>query len=155
MRSDRTCVGRVRRVKVIGVDVGGTKVSVATLEDTTLSEPRLRPTETQSPEALVDQLAAAIEELGPADAVGIGIPSVVDFETGSARSSVNIPLQGVPLRQPLADRLGRPPADRVGAPVFGHNAATGGGRAGAYEDDLEPIARCLVMLTVGTGVGGG
>src|SRR3954471_23165908 len=147
MRSDRTCVGRVRRVKVIGVDVGGTKVSVATLEGTTLSEPRLRPTETESPEALVDQLTAAIEELGPVDAVGIGIPSVVDFETGSARSSVNIPLQGVPLRQLLTDRLG--------CHVFVDNDATVAALAEAYDDDLEPIARCLVMLTVGTGVGGG
>ena len=134
-------------MKVIGVDVGGTKVSVATLEGTTLSEPRLRPTETESPEALVDQLTAAIEELGPADAVGIGIPSVVDFETGSARSSVNIPLQGVPLRQLLTDRLG--------CHVFVDNDATVAALAEAYDDDLEPIARCLVMLTVGTGVGGG
>jgi glucokinase len=134
-------------VKVIGVDVGGTKVSVATLEGTTLSEPRLRPTETKSPEALVDQLADAIEELGPADAVGIGIPSVVDFETGTARSSVNIPLQGVPLRELLTDRLG--------IPVFVDNDATVAALAEAYDDDLEPIARCLVMLTVGTGVGGG
>ena len=134
-------------MKVIGVDVGGTKVSVATLEGTTLSEPRLRPTEKESPEALVDQLAAAIEELGSADAVGIGIPSVVDFETGSARSSVNIPLQGVPLRQLLADRLG--------CQVFVDNDATVAALAEAYDDDLEPVARCLVMLTVGTGVGGG
>jgi glucokinase len=134
-------------VKVTGVDVGGTKVSVATLEGTTLSEPHLRPTETSSPEALVDQLAAAIEEVGPSDAVGIGIPSVVDFETGTARSSVNVPLQGVPLRSLLADRLG--------IPVFVDNDATVAALAEAYGDDLKPIAHSLVMLTVGTGVGGG
>lgn len=134
-------------MRVTGVDVGGTKVSVATLDGATLSEPRLRPTETASPEALVDQLVAAIEEAGHTDAVGVGIPSVVDFETGTARSSVNIPLQGVPLRKLLADRLG--------VPVFVDNDATVAALAEAYSDDLELIAQSLVMLTVGTGVGGG
>ena len=98
-------------------------------------------------DALVDQLAEAIEDAGPADAVGIGVPSVIDFETGSARSSVNIPLQGVPLRQLLTDR--------VGIPAFVDNDATVAALAEAHDDDLNLIAASLVMLTVGTGVGGG
>jgi glucokinase len=134
-------------MRVIGVDVGGTKVSVATLEGTSLSDPELCPTEKSSPEALVDQLASRIERLGGADAVGIGIPSVVDFETGTARSSVNVPLQGVPLRSLLEERLG--------CEVFVDNDATVAALAEAYDDDLEPAASSLVMLTVGTGVGGG
>ena len=135
--------------RLIGVDVGGTKVSVAVLEDGVLSEPALRPTVLSDSDALVDQLADAIEDAGPADAVGIGIgvPSVIDFETGSARSSVNIPLQGVPLRQLLTDR--------VGIPAFVDNDATVAALAEAHDDDLNLIAASLVMLTVGTGVGGG
>jgi glucokinase len=133
--------------RLIGVDVGGTKVSVAVLEDGVLSEPLVRPTILSDSEALVDQLAEAIEDAGPADAVGIGVPSVIDFETGSARSSVNIPLQGVPLRQLLTDR--------VGIPAFVDNDATVAALAEAHDDDLSLIAASLVMLTVGTGVGGG
>ena len=68
--------------RLIGVDVGGTKVSVAVLEDGVLSEPVLRPTVLSSSEALVDQLVEAIEDAGPADAVGVGVPSVIDFATG-------------------------------------------------------------------------
>ena len=131
----------------IGVDVGGTKVSVAVLEDGVLSEPVLRPTALSDSHALVDQLTEAIEDAGPADAAGIGVPSVIDFETGSARSSVNIPLQGVPLRQLLTDR--------VGIPVFVDNDATVAALAEAHDDDLNLIAASLVMITVGTGVGGG
>ena len=133
--------------RLIGVDVGGTKVSVAVLEDGVLSDPVLSATEQSSSEALVDQLAMAIEDAGPADAVGIGVPSVIDFATGTARTSVNIPLQGVPLRQQLSER--------VGIPVFVDNDATAAALAEAHDDDLNLIAQSLVMITVGTGVGGG
>jgi glucokinase len=133
--------------RLIGVDVGGTKVSVAVLEDGVLSAPILRPTALSSSDELVDQLADAIEDAGPADAVGVGVPSVIDFATGSARSSVNIPLQGVPLRQLLTDR--------VGIPAFVDNDATVAALAEAHDDDLNLIAQSLVMITVGTGVGGG
>jgi len=132
---------------VIGVDVGGTKVAVAVLEGTTLHEPTLRHTETRTPEGLLEQLVSAIGEAGEAVAVGVAVPSVVDFETGRVRSSVNIPLADVPLRSVLRERLG--------VPVFVDNDATCAALAEAYDDDGELLARHLVMLTVGTGVGGG
>jgi glucokinase len=133
--------------RLIGVDVGGTKVSVAVLENGRLADPTIRPTDLSSSSALVDQLAGAIEDEGPAGAVGIGLPSVIDFETGSARSSVNIPLQGVPLRNLLTERLG--------IPTFVENDATVAALAEAHDDDMRPIADIVVMFTVGTGVGGG
>src|ERR1700741_3072002 len=133
--------------RLIGVDVGGTKVSVAVLEDGVLSDPVLSATEQSSSEALVDQLAMAIEDAGPADAVGIGVPSVIDFATGTARTSVNIPLQGVPLRRLLTER--------VGIPTFVDNDATVAALAEAHDDDMRPIADIVVMFTIGTGVGGG
>jgi glucokinase len=133
--------------RLVGVDVGGTKVAVAALEDGRLGETSLRPTEKASPEALVDQLAGAISALLPAEAVGIGIPSVVDFATGMARSSVNIPLERVPLRQLLRERLG--------VPVYVDNDATVAAVAEAHGPDATVDVRHLVMLTVGTGVGGG
>jgi glucokinase len=133
--------------RLVGVDVGGTKVAVAVLEDGRLAEPRTRPTEKASPEALVDQLEAAIREVLPADAVGIGVPSVVDFATGSARASVNVPLENVPLRKLLRDRLG--------VPVYVDNDATVAAVAEAHGPDATVDVRHLVMLTVGTGVGGG
>jgi glucokinase len=133
--------------RLIGVDVGGTKVSVAVLEDGRLSDPTITPTDLSSADALVDQLVEAIRAAGPATAVGIGVPSVVDFATGTARSSVNIPLQGVPLRHTLTERLG--------IPTFVDNDATVAALAEAHDDEMRPVADIVVMFTVGTGVGGG
>src|SRR5262249_14455733 len=101
--------GRLQGVSTtIGLDVGGTKVSCAVMLDGHLSEPLLTPTVLQSSDTLIEQLVGIIAAAGAADAVGIGIPSVVDFEQGMAMTSVNIPLVNVPLRRILTERTGVP-----------------------------------------------
>jgi glucokinase len=74
------------------------------------------------------------------------VPSQVDFASGTVLASVNIPLAGVPLRTDLGARLG--------APVYVDNDAN---CAALAEAQLvpDPPASHLVMLTLGTGVGGG
>ena len=132
---------------LVGVDLGGTKLSVATLEEGLLSEPRELPTDRDSSEELVEQIIAAVEPvLDSAAAVGVGVPSAIEFATGRARSGVNVPLEGVPLRQLLRDRLG--------VPVYVDNDANCAAWAEAHDGD-RLVVRDLVMLTVGTGVGGG
>ena len=84
---------------------------------------------------------------GPARAVGVAVPSVVDFETGRVRASVNVPLADIALRDVLRERLGMP--------VVVDNDATCAALAEAYDDDGALVARHLVMFTIGTGVGGG
>jgi glucokinase len=135
---------------VIGIDLGGTKVAAMALHDRSVGDPHQHPTELSSGAALIDQLVAIVEEVrdgGSLDAVGIGVPSVVEFDTGTVISSVNIPLANVPLRQVLGDRLGMP--------VFIDNDATVAALAEAHDEDLKMVARNLVMLTIGTGTGGG
>src|SRR5436190_2122026 len=132
--------------RLIGVDVGGTKVSVAVLAGGELSEPHVEPTERSDADALLDQLVRLIgAAAGDADnvAVGLGVPSVVDWESGRVRSSVNIPLTDVPLRDVLRERLG--------VPVFVDNDASVAALAEAHDAGV----RNLVMFTIGTGVGGG
>ena len=132
--------------RLIGVDVGGTKVSVAVLSDGELGEPQIEPTDLDSPDALLDQLVRMVQEAAGDDeiaGVGLGVPSVVDWESGRVRSSVNIPLEDVPLREVLRERLG--------VPVFVDNDASVAALAEAHDCG----AQFLVMLTVGTGVGGG
>ena len=135
-------------VNVVGLDVGGTKIAAGAMCGGDLGERRVTPTPTSSPEAVVDELVAAVEAVRPPDlaAVGAGIPSVVDWKTGRTRSGVNIPLADVPLRQVLEDRLG--------VPVFVDNDANVAALAEASEG-ARIVVRHLVMLTVGTGVGGG
>jgi glucokinase len=133
--------------RLIGVDVGGTKISVAVLEGTALHAPVLCKTDTRDAAHLLDQLVEAIQAAGPADAVGVAVPSVVDFATGRVRASVNVPLADIALREVLRERLG--------IPVVVDNDATCAALAEAYADDGTLVARHLVMFTIGTGVGGG
>lgn len=135
--------------EVIGVDLGGTKVAVASLRDQKLSQSLIQATDLSGSDALVDQLARMIESQrgDQLKGVGIGVPSVVDFDSGRVVSSVNVPLADVPLRQVLGDKLG--------VPVFVDNDATVAALAEAHDHDLRLVARDLVMITVGTGVGGG
>ena len=132
----------------VGIDVGGTKIAVATLQAGELSEPVLHHTELGSQEALVAQLMKVIDEARTPDtrAVGIGVPSLIEFATGRIRSSVNIPLKDLPLRELLTER--------VGLPVYVENDASCAALAEAFHEGRIAVPH-LVMFTVGTGVGGG
>jgi glucokinase len=137
--------------RVIGVDVGGTKTLAAVvLRDGTI-ESQLEPvtTERSSQEALLAQLDGLVEQLR-ADrevaALGFGLPSRIDQRTGRAVASVNIPLEGVDFRDGMRQRHGLPVAIDNDA----NAAAIAEWQAGAARG-----ARHVVMLTLGTGVGGG
>ena len=132
----------------VGVDVGGTKVAAAALVGGRLGEAFVEPTNTADSQALVEQIVASVAAVRtPATrAVGIGVPSVVEFATGRIRSSVNIPLADVPLRALLSDRLG--------VPVYVENDASCAALAEAH-DEGRLVSPDLVLFTVGTGVGGG
>jgi glucokinase len=136
-------------LSVMGVDLGGTKIAVARLHDQDLGESVVAPTDRSSPDALIDQIVKVVQSApgDRLDGVGIGVPSVVDFETGRVTSSVNVPLADVPLREVLGDRLE--------LPVFVDNDATVAALAEAHDEHLQLVARNLVMLTLGTGIGGG
>ena len=135
---------------VLGIDVGGTKVAVARIEGSEAHHAVEHPTEVGSTGELLAGIEAAVAEVvesaGQPDAVGVGVPSQIDFASGTVLSSVNIPLEGVPVREVLSERLG--------VPVFVDNDAN---CAALAEAQLVPDAPAqhLVMITLGTGVGGG
>ena len=132
---------------VLGVDVGGTKVAVARVDGVRALDKQEQPTAVDSAHALLDGIEAAVRGVigsGPEpDAIGVGVPSQIEFTTGRVETSVNIPLTGVPLRAELGDRFG--------VPVFVDNDANCAALAEAHLAG----APNLVMLTLGTGVGGG
>jgi glucokinase len=136
--------------RILGVDVGGTKVAVAELEGAAAMGTVEHPTDISSSDALLDGVESAVREVigtgPPPAAVGVGVPSQVDWKSGAVVASVNIPLEGVPLREELGRRLA--------APVFVDNDANCAALAEAQLVD-NPPALHLVMLTLGTGVGGG
>jgi glucokinase len=132
---------------VLGVDVGGTKVAVAAVEGVEVREKHKQPTRTESTEVLLDGIESLVrrvmERVDKPQAIGVGVPSQIEFASGMVETSVNIPLTGVSLR----DELG----GRFGLPVFVDNDAN---CAALAESHLVGVPN-LVMLTLGTGVGGG
>jgi glucokinase len=132
---------------VLGVDVGGTKIAVGALEGAAARNRVEHPTELSSTSALLDGLEATVREVistaGRPAAIGVGVPSQIEYSTGTVETSVNIPLTGVPLRA----ELGR----RFGVPVFVENDAN----CAALAEAQLVLCDNLVMLTLGTGVGGG
>ena len=132
--------------RFIGIDVGGTKVVSAVLEDGTFHTLPPVPTRTDSPTALLEQMLGQIEACGAAQAVCIGLPSIVEWSTGRVRHSVNLPFRDVPLRTLLSER--------TGIPVYVENDASCAALAEA-SDGGRIVVENLVMLTIGTGVGGG
>ena len=136
--------------RVIGVDLGGTKILAGVVErDGTVLRHRETPTPLDSQEALLDGLEAAVKALQDDSiaAVGFGIPTRVEQETGRiVGESVNIPLKGMSFRSVMSERLG--------LPVEIENDAN----AAALAEHVAGVARGvsrMVMLTLGTGVGGG
>ncbi len=135
--------------RVIGVDLGGTKILAGVVDASgRIGEQVERSTPTDSQEALLDALVEAVGELRtPAiEAVGFGVPARVDPHTGVALGAVNIPLHNLRFRDELERRLGLPvsPVNDAGAAAFAE-FVHGVGRGAAD----------LVLLTLGTGVGGG
>jgi glucokinase len=131
----------------VGVDVGGTKIVAGAVRGDEVSGTFEHPTDTSSEAAVIGGIESAareaIEAFGVPAAVGVGVPSQIDHATGRVLSSVNIPLAGEPLRDDLARRLG--------VPVLIDNDANCAALAEAHAAGV----RNLVMLTLGTGVGGG
>jgi len=141
----------VQSLRVIGVDVGGTKTLFALVApDGTIESRARRPTVTSSQEALLAELDGGVEELRSAHpevaAIGFGIPSRIDQRHGRAIASVNIPLADVDFRDRMRERHGLP----VAIDNDGNAAAIAEWKIGAARGKSH-----VVMLTLGTGVGGG
>lgn len=140
----------MRPNRVIGVDLGGTKILAGVVErDGTVLARAEVPTPLDSQDALLAGIEAAIGRLSAdgAAAVGVGIPSVVDITSGRALTANNIPLRDdAAVAELLAARLARPVALENDA----NAAALAEWRLGAGRG-----ASDLILLTLGTGVGGG
>jgi glucokinase len=135
--------------RVIGVDLGGTKILAGIVDaDGRVHETVERPTNTTSQVALLDELAEVVRELPleGVSAVGFGIPSRVDQVTGVVLGAVNIPIHEVDFRGELERRLDLP----VGIENDANAATYAEFKLGAGREVSD-----LLMLTLGTGVGGG
>jgi glucokinase len=137
-------------METIGVDLGGTKALVGVLDGTEVlyesREASTGQTEDELVELLIREVSEARDARPEAKAVGLGIPATMDHDRGIAVSAVNLPLSDLPIRDLIEAR--------VGLPVFVDND----GNVAALAEYLYGAAQGkpnTVMLTVGTGIGGG
>jgi glucokinase len=136
---------------VIGVDLGGTKIAAGAIDrEGAITARRERPTPTSSQDellAVLDELVEQISsEVGRVEALGFGIPSTIDQRSGRAVSSVHIPLADLDFRDRMDERFGLP----VAIDNDGNAAAIAEWKLGAGVG-----TRDMIMLTLGTGIGGG
>src|SRR5689334_21403552 len=99
--------------KVIGVDLGGTKLLGGVVDEHLEVHARvLREVHGMKQADVIDTAVAAVKELREAvpetEAAGFGIPCLIDQTTGIAVIAVNLDLQDVPFRDIMTERLGMP-----------------------------------------------
>jgi glucokinase len=134
---------------VIGVDLGGTKTLGARIyPNGDVERHHEIATPINSQEELLAGIDSLVEQLIDDDvtALGFGIPSRIDQRSGRAVASVNIPLADLDFRDRMSSRFGLP----VGIDNDANAAAIAEWKIGAAQG-----ANDVVMLTLGTGVGGG
>jgi glucokinase len=138
--------------QVIGIDLGGTAIKLARFDHrgTLLAELEVATPQPAVPGAVTMALCDAVQRLDPDGAaalVGVGLPGPMDAAARVARVCINLPgWEDVPLAEWLEVRLQR----RVTLANDGNCAVVGEAWWGAAKGFSD-----VVLLTLGTGVGGG
>ncbi len=151
--SEHSVTGKYR----LGIDLGGTKILAAVVDDTgrIVGKSKNATLPDLGPEGVIERIIktanAAIEKSGvPRKAMlaaGVGAPAPVDTDRGIVYDPPNLP--GWPA-VPLADKL----QAGLGFPVFVDNDVNVG-TYGEYVLGAGQGARDMVGVFVGTGIGGG
>ena len=137
--------------RVIGIDAGGTKLLGGVVDEGLVVHHRVRRTWRGADRAeTLEIFVESVEEIRDAApdvaSIGFGIPALVEAATGVSLWSNHLPLDDVPFRDLMSERLG--------LPVYVDNdsnlAMLAEHRHGAARD-----ASHALMLTLGTGIGGG
>lgn len=136
-------------VHTCGIDIGGTKIAAGLVSaEGELSERIERPTNPSDPQAIIDTVVGMVEELDGdhvARAVGVAAAAFLDRTRDRVYFAPNIAWSDFPLQDVLQQRLGRP--------VTLENDANAAGWA-EFQFGAAKHAHSMVMLTMGTGVGG-
>jgi fructokinase len=134
----------------IGIDLGGTKIEAIALDEEGHERFRHRmPTPRGSYDGTVEAVASLVaraEAIVGSSSVGIGMPGVISPATGLVKNANSTWLNGRPLAEDLASRLGRQVRLANDANCFALSEATDGAAAGQT---------VVFGVILGTGVGGG
>ncbi len=144
----------MRNAFAIGLDVGGTRIAAGLVERKghIVREVKLPTPKGAGPFAIIDAIVGAVGDITnsvhPSEiaGIGIGLPAQIDFTRQSVEYCTNLPLAGIDVRGLVMSRLKYP----VTIDNDGHTAALGESRFGAAKG-----LKDFIMITLGTGVGGG
>jgi len=137
--------------RVIGIDTGGTKFLGGVVDEELTVHHRVNRIVRGVPQdellaILVDAVEEARDAAPDVDAVGFGLPSLVDQGRGASVSSVHLPLADVAFREVMTERLG--------LPVYLDNDANLAILA-EHRFGAARYSSHAVLLTLGTGIGSG
>lgn len=134
----------------IGVDVGGTKIAAGVVDGTGCIRQKVRiSTPAATAQSVEDGIVEAVLQLTAghqATAVGVAAPGFVDAQRTTLRFTPNLPMADRPLRALLESRVGLPVVVENDASAAAWGEYRFGGGRGVSD---------VVLLTVGTGLGGG
>src|SRR5579864_939976 len=135
----------------IGIDLGGTKIEIAALDQNNASLLRRRIATpagdyAATVRAIVDLVRRAEDELGQTPPIGIGTPGAISRETGLMKNANSTVLIGKPLKADLEQGIGREIRMTNDANCFTLSEAVDGAARDAH------VAAGVIL---GTGVGAG
>lgn len=137
-------------MKVIGVDIGGTKITSALIEKGKVLRQHTFPTPSnQSKMKVVEAVYETIDKVYDRniDGIGIGVPGLVDLDNGLVLNVINIPSwDEVPLKQLVEDHFNKTVWINNDANCFAIGEKYFG-KGQKYQN--------FVGITIGTGLGGG
>ncbi|MCB2354154.1 ROK family protein [Clostridium estertheticum] len=139
----------------IGIDLGGTNIAIGIVDENgkIIHEESCETRSEREAQELIDDMIALVlkvldeyhMQLNEITAIGVGIPGLADKD-GNVIFCVNLGWRNVPLRKMLEDALH--------TPVYIDNDATVAALA-EYESGSMQNCKSGLMLTLGTGIGGG
>ncbi len=130
-------------VKIIAVDLGGTNLRVSLVQNNKVVK-YIKNKTPKTHKELVDLMFKCIEQLIDKDVKGIGVASAGPLENGIIKNPPNLPLKNYNLKAALEKRFKR----RVEICNDAHAVAFAESKLGVKKKNF-------IVLTIGTGVGGG
>jgi glucokinase len=132
-------------MRSVGIDLGGTNIKLAVLEDDAVVE-RAETATGAGVEPVLDRIASLAAEAAPCDSVGVALPGLFDADGVALLLPALEGWTGHPVRAGLERRLGRPVRLINDGHAFALAESTlGAGRGGGN----------VMCVVCGTGIGGG
>ncbi len=143
----------------VGIDVGGTNIAIGIIDEKykMIDKISVKTAMVKEPEQMINAIAGSVREIldknrimdANVEAVGLGVPGTAELDTGRIMYANNLGFENIPFLPKLKDALGDNLGKKTCFDNDGNAAAIGEYITGKYNQNS------FVMVTLGTGIGGG